>query len=88
MQAQQRQIYNLDKYTKYIQVELEDLCAYQFLLKVKENRKTYWPTRDEHSCTEFHIQVLKLQRQKIQRTPNTRDNSMNDTDGLRAANSS
>ena len=51
----QRQIYNLDKYTKYIQVELEDLWAYQFLPKVKENRKTYWPTRDERTCAESHI---------------------------------
>ena len=51
----QRQIYNLDKYTKYIQVELEDLWAYQFLQKVKENRAKYWPTRDERTCAESHI---------------------------------
>jgi len=51
----QRQIYNLDKYTKYIQIELEDLWAYQFLQKVKENRATYWPTRDERTCAESHI---------------------------------
>jgi hypothetical protein len=51
----QRQIYNLDKYTQYIQVEIEDLWAYQFLPKVKENRATYWPTRDERTCAESHI---------------------------------
>lgn len=51
----QRQIYNLDKYTKYIQIELEDLWAYQFLPKVKENRATFWPTRDERTCAESHI---------------------------------
>ena len=51
----QRQIHNLDKYTKYIQVELEDLWAYQFLQKVKENRAKYWPTRDERTCAESHI---------------------------------
>jgi hypothetical protein len=51
----QRQIYNLDKYTKYIQIELEDLWTYQFLDKVKENRRKYWPTRDERTCAESHI---------------------------------
>jgi hypothetical protein len=51
----QRQIYNLDKYTQYIEIELEDLWAYQFLEKVKENRATYWPTRDDRTCAESHI---------------------------------
>jgi len=51
----QRQNYNLDKYTKYIQIELEDLWAYQFLAKVKENRNADWPTRDERTCAESHI---------------------------------
>ncbi|MFY7730991.1 MAG: hypothetical protein ACOVRN_15840, partial [Flavobacterium sp.] len=30
----QRRIYGFDKYTKYIEIELEDLWAYQFLQKV------------------------------------------------------
>ncbi len=51
----QRQIYGYNSITKYIQVELEDLWAYQFLQKVKENRKTYWPTQDERTCAESHI---------------------------------
>jgi hypothetical protein len=37
MQEQQRRIYNLDKYTKYIQVELEDLWANS---SPKSNHKT------------------------------------------------
>jgi hypothetical protein len=51
----QRRIYGFDKYTKYIEIELEDLWAYQFLQKVKENRAAYWPTRDERTCAESHI---------------------------------
>jgi hypothetical protein len=51
----QRQLYGYSSITKYIQVELEDLWAYQFLQKVKENRKTYWPTQDERTCAESHI---------------------------------
>ena len=51
----QRQIYGYNSITKYIQVELEDLWAYQFLQKVKENRAAYWPTRDERTCAESHI---------------------------------
>lgn len=51
----QREIYGFDKYTKYIQIELEDLWTYQFLPKVKENRAKYWPTRDDRTCAESHI---------------------------------
>jgi len=41
--------------TKYIEIELEDLWAYQFLDQVKRNREAYWPTRDERTCAESHI---------------------------------
>jgi len=44
-----------DAITKYIEIELEDLWAYQFLDKVKQNREAYWPTRDERTCAESHI---------------------------------
>jgi hypothetical protein len=52
---QQRTQFGFDKYTQYIEIELEDLWAYQFLQKVKENRAAYWPTRDERTCAESHI---------------------------------
>jgi hypothetical protein len=51
----QRTQFGFDKYTQYIEIELEDLWAYQFLQKVKENRAAYWPTRDERTCAESHI---------------------------------
>ena len=44
-----------DAITKYIEIELEDLWAYQFLDQVKRNREAYWPTRDERTCAESHI---------------------------------
>ena len=51
----QRRLYGFDTCTQYIEIELEDLWAYQFLNKVKENRDKYWPTRDDRTCAESHI---------------------------------
>jgi hypothetical protein len=41
--------------TRYMEMELEDIWAYQYLEKVRQNRAVYWPTRDARTCAESHI---------------------------------
>lgn len=68
----QRQIYGFEKFTKYIQIELEDLWTYQFLQKIKENRNTFWPTRDERTCDSAHhlLQQIRFRPRNHLNEPN------------------
>lgn len=43
---QTRQRYNLESLTQVIVKEVEDIWAYKFADKIRENRETYWPTKD------------------------------------------
>lgn len=47
-----RNKYNLLSLTKIIVKELEELWAYKFVNKIKENRQTYWPTIDKRISAE------------------------------------
>jgi hypothetical protein len=49
--------FNLEKLTIYKNVPIEEWWSYQYLDKVKKNRETYWPTRDERTSAESHILV-------------------------------
>jgi len=44
-----------DSITKYIVLEFEQLECYKYINLVKKNRKEYWPTRDERTCSESHL---------------------------------
>jgi hypothetical protein len=46
---------NLDKYTKYVVCELDELESFQYLNIVKKNRENYHPTKDERTCAESHL---------------------------------
>lgn len=52
-----RSKYGLMNLTRIIIEELEDTWGGQFIDIVKKNRETYWPTRDQRTCSESHIVV-------------------------------
>jgi hypothetical protein len=41
--------------TQYIETDFENIWAYQYVDKVKENRAKYHPTRDSRTCAESHL---------------------------------
>jgi len=53
-----RESYNLSSLTKIIVKEVEELWAYQFADKIRENRETYWPTRDARVSVESMVVVF------------------------------
>ncbi len=49
---QKRRSHNLESLTQVIVKEVEELWAYKFADKIRENHKTYWPTRDSRISAE------------------------------------
>jgi hypothetical protein len=54
---EKREMYGFTSITKYVVETYEDLWCSQFTSKVKSNRETYWPSRDERTCPESHLLV-------------------------------
>jgi hypothetical protein len=52
---EERAKYGLQDVTRVYEIEFEKLWAYQFLDKVKANRLSYHPTRDERTSAETHL---------------------------------
>jgi hypothetical protein len=58
---EKRSSFGLDNITHYVEMEFEELPKYKYLDIVKKNRESYWPTRDERTCSENHIlQISKV----------------------------
>jgi hypothetical protein len=55
---EKRRSYNLESLTRVIVKNLEELWAYQFADKIRENRTIYWPTRDERVSVESGVVVF------------------------------
>jgi hypothetical protein len=55
---EKRRSYNLENLTCVIVKEIEELWTYQFADKIRENRETYWPTRDERISGESMMVVF------------------------------
>lgn len=53
-----RNKYNLSSLTKIIVTEIEDLWAYKFINKIKENKEKYWPTHDTRISDESMVLVF------------------------------
>lgn len=50
-----RSLYDMDSKTVIIKNKLTDLWSFQYLNQVKENRLTYFPTKDERTSAESHL---------------------------------
>lgn len=50
-----RNEHGLEKQTLIISKDFEELWISQFTHQVNENRKLYWPTKDERICAESHL---------------------------------
>jgi hypothetical protein len=47
--------HGFDKITAYYEIEREDLWSFQYIDKVRENRKEYWPSRDSRNDENIHL---------------------------------
>lgn len=56
--VERRRAYHLERVTRVISVEVEDLWAYSFADKIRANREVYWPTRDARISVESTIIVF------------------------------
>jgi hypothetical protein len=56
--VERRRAYHLERVTRVISVEVEDLWAYSFADKIRTNREVYWPTRDARISVESTIIVF------------------------------
>jgi len=52
---QKRQEFGLDEMTSYYVIEKMDLWSFQYIDKVRENRQSYWPSRDPRNDEYIHL---------------------------------
>jgi hypothetical protein len=52
---QMREKHGLTQITAYYEIEKEDLWSFQYIDKVKENRESFWPSRDPRNDENIHL---------------------------------
>ena len=52
---EKRKQFGFHAMTQYIEETFEDLWVAPYLEKVKQNRVSYWPTKDHRTCAESHL---------------------------------